>query len=182
MARMSKGDWVPCRNYAAVNSELAGVMGVVLLARHGSTGTPEAPEAVMEVTDDLVVERVVGQVRCVFVPEDENIGGFFALRIVVGIYDDNSDAVALYEDSLTSGSDANSPFVWQRYFFQTAGPGGSLDTILDPGWSAIDTRVSRRLDRSQCLLLLFQGAGIAAGADEYQVTPYLRSWVRPAKG
>jgi len=178
---MAKGDWVPCRNYGMSNTITVGDgIGITLLVRHGSTATPEAPEAVMETTDDLVVERVVGQINLTYGAEGEAVFVRAAARIVVGIYDDNSDAVAIYEDSLFGGGDANSPFLWQRYFYLTVAPGGMLEQYADPGWGAVDCRVNRRLTRGQCLLLLHQMSTTGEVTDSLELVPYLRSWVRTA--
>lgn len=164
-----RGDWVPCRDYGVPTGASGAEPAQIILVAHGDFPVSQtAATGVPEVTDAIVVERVVGQLD-VFTTAEPS--GLWCARIRVALYDDNTDALAVYADDLFDGGEANEPFLWQRY-----GANSEirlLDTIVHPGWSMIDVRVSRRLARDQALILTLQ----SSSADVI-MTPFLRSWAR----
>jgi len=166
---MPRGDWVPCRDYGVPSGASGAEPANIVLVAHGDFPVAQtAPTAVPEVTDQIVVERVVGQID---VFTSGSPAGLWCARIRVALYDDNTDSLAVYADDLFSDIEANEPFLWQRY-------GGVseirlMDPVVPPEWSMLDVRVSRKLSREQALILTVQ-----TSASDVIVTPFLRSWAR----
>lgn len=186
----SQSDWVPCRGYGGpVDFSGAaggtGAMGAIVLVHPGITDDPldplsEAQVAVMETPRHIVVERVIGQVDVI--REDfEETNQVVGLRIAKVIWDHDDNAFASFEDSLFTGDDANSQFLWQRYInLQSGSPSllaGAFGT--DPWWSTIDVQVSRMLEREEALVLLFQLQGLAV--HQAQITPWLRCYCKTVR-
>lgn len=188
--RRGSGDWVPCDEYgngvqvqAAAGSAVGPLTGF-LLVRHGLTsdqGVPPLDEpqvAVVEPTDDISVERVIGQVdmRRVDVGEHDVL---VAMRIVKVVFDEDDNVFASFEDDLFAGDDANSPFLWQRYVYLTSGTPSIAAAYIgnDLLWSHLDVQVGRLLERSEALMMLLQARPVAAAvATDVSVQPFLRSW------
>lgn len=171
MAR--RGDWVPCRGYGLADSVTPASESHTILVKHGDDQLAVPGVSVIEETDDIVVERVVGQWGGFTVSEDTVR---LCLRIRVAIYDDNSDSLAFYADDLFGAEDANEPFLWQRYveLFPGVTP---LQVSMHPGWSMIDVRVARKLSREQALVLTV-ACQSNLGSPQATVTMFLRSWAR----
>lgn len=162
---MARGDWVPCRGYGELGLATPVAPQHVILVRHGDSILAPAEESVVEETDDIVVNRVVGQVAI----RSADTPTFVCLRIRVGLYDDTLDQVAFYASSLFAGPDANEPFLWQRYIEASAN--WSILANFSPAWSMIDSRVSRRLSRDQALVLTIETVSV-----NVDFIPWLRSW------
>jgi len=167
------GDWVPMRGYGVqvTLDDLSPRVDFVLV-RHGVEDPGADNTGTLEFADDIVTQRVIGQVRCVI---DEG-SAVVAMRVRVGLYDDNLDQAAFYATDLFNGDDANEPFLWQRYVSLTAQD--TFDPLTHPFWSALDVRVARKLSRDQALFLSMQkvGSGVAV-----RTIPYLRTFARTAK-
>lgn len=164
------GDWVPCRDYAFTVTVGPASDYHLLLVRHGDDILEVPAVSTVEATAELVVERVVGQVDLEAVNETQ---ARVAMRLRVALYDDQSDQLAFYADSLFDGQEANEPFLWQRYVRCVASDGGALRFGANPWWGSLDVRVARKLARDQALVLTFQTL-----VGSVRVTPYLRSWAR----
>jgi len=167
---MARGDWVPCQTWGTQSGIVAALEPTnILLVRHGELFSP--PDvAVMEETDDLIVERVVGQLDLFATGEDEVL---VIARIRLGLYDDVANTAAFYSDDFASGPEANEPFLWQRVYILPNNALRALDITVHPAWSMIDVKVSRRIQRDQALFL-----SVASVNADAIMTPFLRSWVR----
>lgn len=168
---MARGDWVPNRNWGDNLVVVAGTATNVLLVRHESVLPALAPtetSGVPEDSDDIVVERVVGQWEAITTGEDPAI---CLARIRVGLYDDIDDTAAFYSDDFNDGLEANEPFLWQRIVSATEI--SLIDPVVHPGWSMLDVRVSRKLTRDQALFF----SVFAVNADA-QIRVWVRSWAR----
>lgn len=187
MARGNSGDWVPCQNYGSlVRFSDVGGMGGILLVRHGLTSDTGVPPmnhpqtAVMETTEALITHRVVGQFDLRVVAANNDDDWYLHMRIVKCVYDEDDDEFLAFEDSLSTGDDANSQFLWERHFSYNEGlnTGSSLlnPLLYDPAWSSIDVTVKRRLEREECLMLLLE---LEQGQELLQMdcVPFLRTWV-----
>lgn len=167
------GDWVPMRGYGSqVTLDDLSPSVDFILVRHGVEDPGADNTGHLEFADDIVTQRCIGQVRCVV---DEG-AALVAMRIRVGLYDDQLDQAAFFATTLFSGDDANEPFLWQRYMYLAAQD--TFDPLTDPWWSALDVRVARRLSRDQALFLSLEKAGPGVAV---RVSPYLRTFARMAK-
>lgn len=167
------GDWVPMRGYGlTVTLSDASPTVDYVLVRHGVEDPGASNVGHLEFADDIVTQRVIGQVRCVV----DAGTAVVAMRIRVGLYDDQLDQAAFFATNLFNGDDANEPFLWQRYCALNAGD--TFDIFADPWWSSMDVRVARRLTRDQALFLSMEKLG--AGVD-VRVVPYVRTFARMAK-
>jgi len=166
---MSRGDWVPCQGWGEQFGAVAAQPATnILLVRHGELFAAQAAVAVVEDSDDIVVERVVGQLDVFETGEDPVL---VLMRIRLGLYDDANNLAAFYADDFNDGPQANEPFLWQRVVQATEIR--LIDPIVSPAWSMVDVKVSRRIKRDQALFLSVQ----AVNADCI-FTPWLRSWAR----
>lgn len=170
MARAS-GDWVPIRGWG---QDAATVIpgppaDFVLVSPRDEDPVGPGEVGVVEVQNEVVVERVVGQVQ--FFPSDDTL---IIERIRVGLLD-NAGLAAFYTDDFSLGPDANEPFSWQRVSQGIGGTTNMDSPIGHPYWSTIDSRVSRKLTRDQALFYSVQVFGVGVGV---RVGLYLRSWAR----
>lgn len=183
-------DWVPCDNYggpvtvSAAAGSATGPLTGFLLVRHGMTSDPltaplsDPQVAVVEPTHEISVDRIVGQFDAVRIDTSEHIV-FVCARIVKVVYDEDDDSFASWEDDLFVGDDANSPFLWQRYWKMDSGHPSIMMPYIgnDFLWSHLDCRVGRLLERQEALMMLLQARPIAApGATNISVVPFLRSY------
>lgn len=189
--RRGQGDWVPCDFYGqdiSVTTAAGGAEGPLtgfLLVRHGMTSDLGQPPmnhpqvAVIEPSDDISVERVVGQIEVRRTDSAVNYA-WLAMRITKVVFDEDSNQFASWEDSLFDADDANSPFLWQRYVkLAELTPGINLAYLgVDMMWSHLDVRVGRLLERNEALMMLLQArpVGTAPGPNTWQIMPFLRSW------
>lgn len=189
MVAVAVGDWAPQTRYglptqAALTPGLfTFTLNVLLLAPEDDLGL--APEvAVLETQNDLLVKRVVGGIifraGVVF-----NSTLRIHERIRVGLLNADGDA-SFFATELNDADDANEPFLWERV--------STLEVVAEttytwpqadaghPGWSQIDCRVARRLNRAEALFYSVEVARYEAGpfnvADLFLVTGYLRTWGR----
>lgn len=174
MARKRKGDWVPARAYGApLTLDQAAPSTDLVLVRTTTDEDPAQPgTGVVEAGSEVLVQRVVGQVRASM----EEGSATLAMRIRVGIYDDQLDQAAFFATSLFDAGDANEPFLWQRYVRMTGGT-DLFDYLSHPWWNSVDVRVARRLTRDQALYISFQAFGLGA-TDAIVLNVFLRSWAR----
>lgn len=186
-------DWVPCDSYSepitvtAAAGSAEGPLTGFLLVRHGMSSDPgvaplnEPQVAVVEPTYEISVDRVVGQMDALRgdVIEDPVV---LAARIVKVVFDEDDNSFASWEDSLFDGDDANSPFLWQRYYYLDSGGASIMAPFFgqDMDWSFLDVRVGRMLERQEALMCLLQIRPQAntPGATSVLVRPYLRSFCK----
>ena len=117
---MSNGDWVPCEGYGQVFEWTAGVEGNLVLVSTGeflgtirSDANESARVGVMDVRDDLIVERIVGHVYIRTTVRVDQGNGVFAERIRKGMLDDDG-LIATFAEDFSDAGEANEAFLWQR--------------------------------------------------------------------
>lgn len=169
------GDWVPCSDYGqtlSIAGPLVTIEVVLVAPRDVSLPTgasiPSADVGVIEVENDIISNRVVGQV---LVSSDGP--SVYIERIRLGILDNNG-ARAFYANDFTSSEDANEPFLWQRVN-QMPVADFNVQILAHPYWSVIDCRVSRRIKPGMALFYSLQQL---SPVTTLRVVPYLRTWAR----
>lgn len=171
-----RGDWVPNPAWETPVDFVVGdpPTNVLLLAARDQGVGGEV--STMEVTDDLVAERVVGDV---FLANSDMTNDRILVveRIRLGLYD-NSGQGQWFSDDFLSAAEANEPFLWQRVqTVQTLTVNN--DSLSHRAWSFVDVRVQRRIPRDRALYYSIQGFGVPDNRMSARVM--LRTWARPAK-
>lgn len=187
---MAVGDWVPCVGYGGGGlSTLNPLNGFLeqeyILVQTGDDQGLVGEVAVVETQSEVLTKRVVGWVtfRASLLIDNDIL---IHERIRVGLLSDEGD-LSFFADDLNDASQANEPFLWERVSQIRTTAGDSFlwpqPDVGHPGWSQIDVRVARRLQRHEVLVYSCQVSSLFGESpfdpgDIFRVIPFLRTWAR----
>lgn len=189
---MAVGDWVPMTGYGSqLTLDLDPTLTLFsldqLIVGTGDDQGLSAEVAIVETQAEVLVKRVVGGVvfRAAVV---DPTAVLIKERIRVGLLDDEGTPSFFAYDSLRDASQANEPFLWERLSCIELGEAATAGArtwpqadVGHPGWSMIDVRVARKLQRSEALFYSVQVSAFSGGfvaEDLFTVVPCLRAWAR----
>ncbi len=190
---MSRIDWVPCESYGAPVAlpDSSGVTPTdIILAT--PVQISEAPQVTApDEADDITVLRTIGQFEInIFNVSGDLVDAAQAqlsMRLRTAVQDSLGSPLT-YTDDLRLDTDANEPFLWQRYIngWPAAISGGNqfvgfnlMTANRHPFWTSIDCRVKRRLSlqESTVLSVALFWANVPGGFSA-QIVPFIRTLVK----
>lgn len=135
-----------------------------------------------EHTDDVLVERVVGQYMLAFAPDlsdEEHTSCGVHMRLTTRPED--ADTGAVFAARISPYKNADEKFMWHKVHILGEGA-PALYPQHHPEWSHIDVKVNRRVEELERLVLLvepFPIVGVEAG-DECSIHVAIRmaAWLR----
>lgn len=118
--------------------------------------------------DDVIVERVVGQL--LIINSGTEVG--LACHARLAVRPENESAIFTLDMTLPDG--AEEPFMWHKVL--TLGPGGSnMLASAHPEWSHIDCRVNRKLEGLDRLVLCLETIpALVDGEAEWRIGAWIR--------
>lgn len=133
--------------------------------------------------DEALVERVVGQFAIHKVTADPGAtvrGDMVHSRLVVGYEDDDGGGV-LRSLSLVDQINAEEQFLWHRVQEVPLSVSSNLSSAgsqsTNPAWGSIDSRVNRKLELNDALLLRFEPISVLP-TDVWEVHAWIRVLVK----
>lgn len=128
-------------------------------------------------SDDMIVERVVGQYLLSYNGTAPAVG-FCAMRMSVRPEDPGAAILSTWQAPITSAVMADEKFMWHKQHVIGAGT-RNLAPDIHPEWSTLDVRVNRRLEELDRLCLMFQATtGGGFDATVFSAQAWLRVLVR----